>query len=493
MLSALFASASAQTTISNGTPPNYVFDGEIGEWKNVPSTFTLNGSGRRGKVWVRQLPEGLIVAGELGGGPPDFATTADDMLRKDHVEIWIAPDKLPALPVPGWSNAMGSVKVAKRQDCIDYVKKWMPGKEADCDAWLRQVGWHRSRTERLFARQYGLSPDVAVEAFAKPAWEQIVANGDPSPWKRIEPVGTPVFKAALTERGYGFEALVPWDALPPISSLDLKALRLMVDIFSAHNGPARNQPFSSSSATRKYGDLATLNGVTLAEGRRFRVTGCEYPLATQFEDDTLSGFFLPGQGDTIRQLMFLVNPSGHHEWTPKSDSPVVSAVGFEEKELGQGMSGCGPRFAWRDASGPHQSNLIVDMATLEAKPGSRGAYLIKSGPWIGDTIFKDRYTPCFACAPVEFHLFRAGPSSELKKLVDIQEFRGEESHREQRTWDADVLLSADWSKITLYRLAGDSKDSAHWESDSFCREGLEYKSCGTNRNAIEPSPRALVP
>ena len=407
--------------------------------------------------------------------------------------MWIAPDKLPAMPVPGWSNAMGSVKVTKRQDCADYVKKWMPGKEADCDSWLRQVARHRSRTERLFARQYGLSPAVTVEAFAKPAWEQIVANGDPSPWKRIEPAGTPVFKAALTEGGYGFEALVPWEALPPISSLDLKDLRLMVDVFSAHKGPARDQPFSSSSATRKYGNLATLNRVTLAEGRRFRVTGCEYPLATQFEEETLSGFFLPAQADMIGQLMFLVNPGGHHEWTPNSDSPIVAVADFAEKELMPGLSGCGPRFAWRDASGAHRSEMTVDTATLEAMSDSGGAYLVKSGPWIGDTIFKDRYTPCFACAPVEFHLFRAGPHGEVKKLVDIQEFRGEESHRERRTWDADVLISADWSTVTLYRLAGDSKNSAHWESDRFCREGIEYKSCGTNRNAMEPSPRALVP
>src|ERR1700689_2238371 len=152
-----------QTVIPNGAPASHVFDGRIDEWRPLAPTFVLRSTtgGRKARVWVRQVPEGLLIAGEVLGDAPDFPSEESEMLQKDHVEVWLAPEHPPVFPKVGWGNMFGPVIVSKRQDCIAYgnthMHEWVPDYAENCDAWLAAVAAHRPLVERLFVRQFLLS------------------------------------------------------------------------------------------------------------------------------------------------------------------------------------------------------------------------------------------------------------------------------------------------------------------------------------------------
>ena len=481
-----------QTVISNGAPPSFVFDGRIDEWKTLEPTFVLRSTtgGRKARVWVRQVPEGLLIAGEVLGPPPDFPSEETEMLNKDHVEIWLAPENPPKFPKIGWHNILGPVTIEKRQDCIDYVKKNSPGDEASCDKWLAEVARDRSRVARLFARQFGLSPDVAVEAYAKPAWEALSRNGD---WKQLEPRQMPSFKAEPFDGGYGFESVISWEAMPPFTSLDWKSMRLMVDVFSAHKGAPKNQPFSTSSPTRRYGDLSTLNLVKLAVGRRFRVTECEYPLQEldQLNGSNVPAFFRPTPADDVMEVMIFKNLGSRTQMTPQGQSPSQEAFDHWQRPLAVGsatVTACGPSLRLRDKSGIHVLDVEGDKDVLAALEQPDRGYLVMSGPTVSPVDNSDRFDPCFQCMVVDLAVTRVGPRGETSKLLELHEATGSDP---ELLLDRDIHVNENWSKVTIYRET--RHQPSEWESETLCRERLEYKSCGKNARSGPPSPRVVMP
>jgi len=58
--------------------------------------------------------------------------------------------------------------------------------------------------------------------------------------------------------------------------------------------------------------------------------------------------------------------------------------------------------------------------------------------------------------------------------------------------DRDIQLSADWSKVTIYRET--SREPSEWESETLCRQGFEYKSCAkVAHSSPPPLPRVVEP
>jgi hypothetical protein len=485
-----------QTVIPNGAPASYVFDGRIDEWKALEPTFVLHSTtgGRKARVWVRQVREGLLIAGEVLGIPPDFPSEESEMLNKDHVEIWLAPENPPKFPKVGWENMEGSVTVGKRQDCIDYVKQWMPGSESSCDEWLAEVAAHRPQVARLFVREFGLSPNVEVEAYAKPAWEHIAhehMNLDRE-WGPLDPKELPLFKAEPFDGGYGFESVVPWAAMPPLTSLDLKALRLMVDVFSAHKGAAKNQPFSTSSPVRRYGYPSTMNLVKLAQGRKFRITACEYPLEELdwSIQSTVPASFRPGLADEIMRAMILVNEYSHRGFTASGESPALVSVDHWQQPLtgsSTTVTACGPRLALHDSNGTHRLLFDGDKVALSALAQPDGGYLVRSGPTATQDFVKADLDPCFACRIVDLYIVWIGPRGEPRTLLELHEAAGSKA----QLLDRDIQVNQDWSKVTIYRET--SRESSVWESETLCRLGFAYKPCGKVANSPPPPlPRTVV-
>jgi hypothetical protein len=510
----------AQTMIPNGAPASHVFDGRIDEWRALPPTFVLRSTtgGRKAKVWVRQDREGLLIAGEVLGGAPDFPGKESEMLQKDHVEVWLAPEHAPVFPKVGWGNMFGPVIVNKRQDCIDYgnthMHDFVTSYAENCDAWLAAVAEHRPRVARLFVRQFLLSPGLTVEGYAQPAWEKIVKGYTDTGWESMKPNAWPIipppndpypkytrplnpdelpsFKAVPFEGGYGFESLVPWESMPPLTSLDLKSLRLMVDVFSAHTGTPKNQPFSTSSPTRRYGVSSTMNLVQFAAGRKFHVTACEYPLQEMDLPANVPGpaFFRATAADEVMATMILVNEYGYHSFTPEGESPEVVTLHHWQQPLAgiTTSTACGSQLAVRDAAGIHRLTTEGDKDTVAGLAQPDGAYLLKSGPTVNQDFDDSALDPCMECKVVDLHIWLVTPHSQPKQMLELHEKAGIQS----LMLDRDIQLSADWSKVTIYRET--SREPSEWESETLCRQGFEYKSCAkVAHSSPPPLPRVVEP
>jgi hypothetical protein len=266
----------------------------------------------------------------------------------------------------------------------------------------------------------------------------------------------------------------------------------MVDVFSAHKGAPKNQPFSTSSPTRRYGYSSTLNLVKLAAGRKFRVTACEYTLEEvgRARDETARGFFRPAAADEVMQTMIFVNMYGHREFVPSGESPELSTVDHWQQALAGSstVTACGPDLAVRDAGVTQRLKTQGDKETLQALAQPEGAYLLKLGPTVNSDFDKTSWDPCLQCQVVDFYLWWMSPHGEPKQILELHERAGSEL----LMLDRDIQLSADWSKVTIYRET--SHDPSEWESETQCRQGFAYKSCGkVAHSAPPPLPRVVQP
>ena len=79
---------------------------------------------RHGHIWVQNVGNGLLIAGEVDGGPPDFPRNKNLILERDHVEIWLADAKDPELPPVGWNEFQEKLTLPNGADsCAEWVKK----------------------------------------------------------------------------------------------------------------------------------------------------------------------------------------------------------------------------------------------------------------------------------------------------------------------------------------------------------------------------------
>ena len=79
---------------------------------------------RHGHIWVQNVGNGLLIAGEVDGDPPDFPRNKNLILERDHVEIWLADAKDPELPPVGWNEFQEKLTLPNGADsCAEWVKK----------------------------------------------------------------------------------------------------------------------------------------------------------------------------------------------------------------------------------------------------------------------------------------------------------------------------------------------------------------------------------
>jgi len=117
-----------------------------------------------------------------------------------------------------------------------------------------------------------------------------------------------------------------------------------------------------------------------------------------------------------------------------------------------------------------------------------GAYLLKSGPTVNGIFDESALDPCLECKVVDLYKWLVTPHGEPKPMLDLHEKAGSE----YLMLDRDIQLSADWSKVTVYRET--SREPSEWESDTLCRQGFEYKSCAkVAHSSPPPLPRVVEP
>ncbi|MBL8233945.1 MAG: hypothetical protein JNL98_35950 [Bryobacterales bacterium] len=438
----------------------------------------MRANARNGHIWMRQTADGLLIAGSVSGGTPEFASSPVNMLSRDHVEIWLSAHLYPPLPPIGWGNQFGMIEDKTAEDCQDEK----------CRDWYRRMARYRPLFERLFVRQYQLAPNVAVESYASPAYQQIrktYADADTAPLAPLAPKAIPRFRTAPAPDGYTFEALVPWAAFPPLQSLSLDRMRVLVDVFRAHAGRPADQPFSSTATGRRYGFAATYNDARFVSPRKFRLGACAYPLTLRdIYFESLPGWFLPSRGAQVQEAFVIQNTVRGYLYEPGGLSPVIRTTRFFERRVAEGEYVCGPELAWRDGEKFSSYSVLLEPERFDARKQSDGSVIVKAGPVVTYSEFGSGM--CGACPRVRVDLVRLVPNRPIEELWKVYEVVDN-----GRLEDIDVHIAADWRKFTIFRLPGLGENEGNWQAEDYCRVPKGYAVCGTRANVRPPSPRVI--
>jgi hypothetical protein len=329
---------------------------------------------------------------------------------------------------------------------------------------------------------------VSVEAFAKAAWDEIQTKHtkmETAPLKPLAPSGTTQFRADAGGGGYTFEARVPWTAFPPMPSLRLDRVNVMVDVFSSSAAGAAAQPYSSTSAKRKYGDPSTMNSVTLPVPRIYRITHCEYPLkAHDAYFDEHPAWFIPTDSDILKETFILQNYAAGYQYTPGGLSPVIRPAKFTEQQVENGEYVCGPDLAWSKAGKVALFEALLDDPDFQVKRLPDGSLLVKDGPRPSYSEFGSG--ACGSCPHAGLSIHRITPEGKYELAFEYNEMIDGSTLS-----DADLQVSADWTRISVYQETASDGKASKWTAETFCLAGTKYKSCGPKKAAAAPKTRTL--
>lgn len=486
----------------------FVLDGAVGEWTNRPPTLSLipQGTGARpGTIWLAQAPQGLVIAGRTGGPPPVFAKNAEDMPNGDHVDLWIAlAEQVTLPPIGAYSSMDGVTELRDLADCQADVA---------CETWFADQDRRRRLLRRLFVRQWQLAPGAAVETYAKSAFEALDDEGR-STYRSLSPRGAPEVRFATrthggmgydalmgsedsrpSHKGYSFEALIPWEALPPTDRLSLDRLRVEVDVLSPGRKPKAG-PLSTTSQTRQDGQLGAMNAVSLSPPRSWRLSPCGYPLeGRSFWDragsdriepqdmpQKLSAYFLPEAAHEIASSFVLDNDWVGRYWAPTGVSPLVVQSELFSHRLSPRLTICGPDLAVR-----HGDQVsFAEGLRIEPSPAAKkvpGGWLLVGA---STGAFRDPEGQCGACEDksLDLHFIpdSPGPPRSAFRTSGIQ------CDCCVGACIEDIRLSDDFKHI---QVTGHAGDGAARETATFCFDTDKhlYLKCqpDTAQAAIAPA------
>jgi hypothetical protein len=483
--------------------------------ENTPPDMTLipHGEGaRHGKVWARNLGYALLVWGVVDGPPPDFPKNKNTILANDHVEVWLAAATDVSMPVVGWGNQFNQIELPKGEDsCPDWLKSDVIGsgsgvretRERKCRAWAATQLRYRAQFKRLFVRQWQLTDHYSIESFAAPAYEQIVNNfaSDQPAFNTKEEVPG-ILKPQQHGRrqinigpqighpGYMFQLQIPYTDFPPLPSLELRDLRLMVDVFSRAPSGKKVGPFSTTSPTRVWGQPSTFNHVQLDPPRVFQMTWCDTGLTgtDKYGDDHPAWFipqvYQPSEVET--NAFILVNDARGYAYDPDGLSPVVRSIHHFSHNLSPGEWICGPELIYKNGTTFKRFAETVGEEGLDTKRLPDGTILIKSGPRVYYSEFGSG--TCGVCPRVDLRVFALDKNLNLTKAFGFENILDNSDGQSM-----DFAISPDWSTLTKFDQAamGDKSEFGEWSSTLWCLRGAKYEACGEKQNVQPPDPPLL--
>jgi len=452
------ASLFGQTLIPNGAPASYKFDGRVDEWRSLPPTFILHSlapGAPNGSSWVRQVPEGLLFAGQVDGGKPD------------HVQISIAPLARPQYPVPG--NGLDGQGIPTLQDCAD----------PECVAWFKATEIYRRQLSAVFVRQFDLSPAGASEKFSSRAFDEIVSklkDRDHEYIDALKPAGSASVQFVESAGGYSFESLIPWESFPPFDALEVRKLRVMVDVVDG-------TLVASTSTTRKVGQPSSFNPVVLEVGRKFKITACEYLLIGRNpSNESGPAIFFPQRDDKLMRVVRLKNFEFNYTYRL---SPIAEITEFVEKPVPGGATVCGPRLGVARNNKIDRYPVTVDQKLLDVKPQPDGSLMILSGPRWRRADKDDDDSCCVGMPVIEYRVMIIPP---LGKMLTIFESHVVMSGIAMGIVDFGAEANEDASKIkTFTQWFNHQEQSAKWQETTFCRHGMDYRKCAENDDSPGPT------
>jgi len=466
----------------------------------IPSTP----GARQGGVWLRSDKSGLYIWGQVDGGEPDWPEQKREILAKDHIEVWLAAETDVPMPPIGWGNQFAWVELKSRDDCKKPPSH--DGKDvgdpATCEQWYTDQIHYRSRFKRLFLRQWLIAENHVVEAYASAAYsdlratlfnEFLPAALEPKGIEQIQ-TGTRATPDKMGERptGYGFYVFIPYGAFPPTRQLELRDLLLMVDVFSPAPEGKKMGAYSSTSATREWGNPASFNHVRLDPPRRFALSPCQSPLQeADLYDRKYPAWFFPAQASdhaTIVSADYIAaNPAEGYMYGPGGVSPQFRKYQHFWKPLQDGAWICGPPLTWRKDDVVKKARFVVDEEWFDARPLPDGWSLARSGP-SASTQSRFASGQCGAATVASLDMYAISPAGEISQAFKFSHVLRCFSDDPQA---ADFEISPDWQRITIYQFfteSGKFDARPHWDSTTYCLEDHAYQRCAESKDATPPNP-----
>jgi hypothetical protein len=476
-------------------------DAAINEYTSTPPDIILTPQGeeaRRGRLWIRNIGKGLLIAGDIEGGPPDFPRNKDSLLAKDHVEIWLTAGVDPVLPPIGWGHQFGENTLPEGPDsCADDLeapRDSSPEAQRACREWATKQQKYRRYFQRLFLRQWLLAPDYAVESFAAPAYEEIAsrfASKEEIP-EVLKPRGTPKFWYSLSAKGYTFQALIPYEMFPPLPSLDLRDLRLLVDVFGAAPTGKKMGAFSGSSPARVWARPETFNLLRIDPPRVFHMTPCDLPLnGKDIYGNVRDAWFIPQEeqkGEYESDAFLIVDSAAGYRYEPAGLSPVVRPVHDFWISVSPGEWICGPPLTHKKDNQRTAFKQRVDAEGLATHRVPNGDLLVKDGPSASYSEFGSGQ--CGGFPYTNLIIYRLTPDNKIYEALKLGDIIAGLGSAPQ---DQDFTVSPDWSQITEYNQEQDDEkgNPGTWSSTTYCLKDSRYEKCGEKSDVVPPNPRTL--
>jgi len=486
-----------------------VLRGSIGEYLQSPPDLRLaphGEGGRTGRLWLRNIGQGLLIIGDVEGGTPDFPHNKNFLLAKDHIEVWLAADSDADLPEIGWGNQFEETVLPKGPDsCADYVTN--PSRAADevkkaeneCREWAKTQQRYRPYFRRLFTRQWLLTPDYAIESFATPAYNEItekfasdLARNAAEVPSALKPQGAPKIWLQPSPKGYTFQILIPYVFFPPVPATEVRDLRLLVDVFSPAAAGKKTGPYSTSSPLRAWGKPESFNTLRLDPPRAFHLTPCDMPLeGADAYREVKDAWFIPKSAQEWEyesDAFLVVNGSGGYRYEPEGLSPVIRPLHFFWRNASPGEWVCGPQLTYKNGKKTETFEETIAEEGLDTRRAANGDLLVKTGPRVYYSEFGSGQ--CGACPRTELRIFGLTRDMKIFKALELGGIvePGTGSPQSQ-----DFEISADWSEIKEYDQNPDEEDGTpgSWSSTAWCLRDSGYEVCGKKDDVQPPDPPLL--
>jgi hypothetical protein len=468
---------------------------------------------RTGKVYLRKTFKGLIIAGTVTGGTPQFATTAAELMTKEHLEIWLGVTPNPELPAIGWGNQFDDIELPQGEASCAGLGKTTSSvsnvKLEECQEFVRKQKRYRVYFNRLFVRQWQLAPNVAVERFAAMAYQTIEerfgAGKDHNPEmlpKLLKPSGVPesVFRTRPDSTGYDFEVLVPWKLFQPTDNKTLKDIAVLIEAYAPAVPGEKFGVYATSAPGRRYGTASTFNQARFAEERTYELTPCDYDLnGLDIHDKQVKALFFPTESQLISDTFILENYKMGYAYGPSGLSPRARPTHFFWKQLEKNEYVCGPTLRYKKGdqvaeleTTDNQSTsqvVIEEEKSFDVRRLSDGILLIKDGP--RQTWSKYGSGMCGGCPRAFAQFFTFSSDFKVRRVFQMYDVVGNEIS------DVDVQVSPDWSRIAVYRLKADLSPGGNqpeptWRDQFYCFKNKTYGECEPEAHSPAPEPRTLT-
>jgi hypothetical protein len=362
-----------------------------------------------------------------------------------------------------------------------------------CREWATQQQNYRRYFQRLFLRQWLLAPGYVVESFAAPAYEQIVSRvaNDEIP-KALNPRGAPEFQYSQSPKGYTFQVVIPYGIFPPLPSLELRDLRLLVDVFSAATPGKKMGAFSTSSPARVWGNPGTFNRLHFNPPHVFHMTPCDLPLqGMDVYGNVRDAWFVPQtkqEGEYESDAFLVVNGAAGYRYQPKGSSPVIRRIHDFWISVNPSEWICGPQLTHK------KDNLRVAFQQRVAEEGlavhrlPSGDLLVKEGPLVGHSEFGSGQ--CGTCPWTDLAIYHLTPDDKITEALKLGDVIAGLGSGPQ---DEDFTISPDWSQVVRYEQEPDDEKGhpGSWSSTTYCLKGAHYEECGKKEQVVPPNPPVL--